>query len=131
MNNPTKTRRTAAAMLLAAGALLFASCGGSSSSADQVTYECDGNAPDGVNITVGSATEPEATTLPFERTDKLSDTAYMLVQAQLQGGGNVDCSITVDAFGETHTNSDSTDEDNGTVTVKVCVIPGENELIDC
>lgn len=63
----------------------------------QVTYQCTGHAPDGIDITYGAdGSNNSASSLPFTRTSTLESTAlYYVVTAQLQGGGSVSCTTTV------------------------------------
>ena len=57
-----------------------------------------GSAPSGVDITYGSdGTNLQGKGLPMEKTMTVdSDALYYQITAQLQGGGNVHCSITID-----------------------------------
>jgi hypothetical protein len=57
-----------------------------------------GSAPAGVDITYGSdGTNLQGRGLPMEKTLTVdSDALYYQVTAQLQGGGNIHCSITID-----------------------------------
>ncbi|WP_051450311.1 hypothetical protein [Actinospica robiniae] len=68
---------------------------------EQVVFHCAGSAPDGVEITYGGeGTEDSASRLPFTKTIPLSASEqYYAVQAQLQGGGKVSCSTTVEYEG--------------------------------
>ncbi|MER5530475.1 MmpS family transport accessory protein [Streptomyces sp. NPDC002677] len=66
--------------------------------ADQVVFKVWGSAPSGVDITYGSDTDNlQGSGLPMTKTLKLADDAmYFQVTAQLQGGGDIHCSVTVD-----------------------------------
>ncbi|MEU1044000.1 hypothetical protein ABZ400_02435 [Streptomyces sp. NPDC005897] len=70
-------------------------------SAGEVVFKVWGSAPSGVDINYGSDTDSRSGKgLPFEKTLKLDDEAlYYTVNAQLMGGGDVNCSVTVN--GET------------------------------
>ncbi|MFF2996994.1 MmpS family transport accessory protein [Streptomyces sp. NPDC057950] len=65
---------------------------------DQVVFKVWGSAPAGVDITYGSDSDSiQGHGLPMTKTLKLKDDAmYYNVTAQLQGGGDVHCSVTVD-----------------------------------
>lgn len=71
--------------------------------ADKVVFKVWGSAPSGVDITYGSDSDNlQGRGLPMTKTLTLKDDAlYYNVTAQLQGGGDVHCSVTVD--GETKT----------------------------
>lgn len=71
--------------------------------ADKVVFKVWGSAPAGVDITYGSDTDNiQGRGLPMTKTLTLKDDAmYYNVTAQLEGGGDVHCSVTVD--GETKT----------------------------
>ncbi|MFE9875887.1 hypothetical protein [Streptomyces sp. NPDC005784] len=67
-------------------------------SAGKVVFKVWGSAPAGADITYGSDSDnrdgsgpPMTKTLPFD-----SDAMYYDVSAQLQGGGDINCSVTVD-----------------------------------
>ncbi|MGW7242606.1 MmpS family transport accessory protein [Streptomyces sp. NPDC054804] len=66
--------------------------------AGQVVFKVWGSAPAGVDITYGSDTDNlQGRGLPMTKTLNLSDDAmYFDVTAQLQGGGDIHCSVTVD-----------------------------------
>jgi hypothetical protein len=73
---------------------------------DGVTYQCTGSAPAGVDIAYGpSGSGLQATSLPFTAHDNsVSQTAqYYRISAQLKGGGDVTCTLTVTANGQTTT----------------------------
>jgi hypothetical protein len=75
---------------------------------DGVTYRCTGSAPAGVDITYGpSSSGLQATSLPFiAHDDSVSETAQSYrINAQLKGGGDVTCTLTVTAAGHTTTSS--------------------------
>lgn len=64
----------------------------------KVTFKVSGSAPSGVDITYGSDSDnrsghgfPWSATLPLD-----DDAMYYTVYAQLQGGGDISCSVTVD-----------------------------------
>ncbi|MFF8673533.1 MmpS family transport accessory protein [Streptomyces sp. NPDC015242] len=69
--------------------------------AGQVVFKVWGSAPAGVDINYGSDNDSRSGKgLPFEKTLQLSDDAlYYNVYAQLMGGGDINCSVTVN--GET------------------------------
>ena len=72
--------------------------GGSSpgSGATQVTFEVDGNAPNGVDITYGNDGSNYQGSLPLYETLTIEkDAMYYVVTAQLSGGGAVNCSVTI------------------------------------
>ncbi|MFE4997103.1 MmpS family transport accessory protein [Streptomyces mirabilis] len=66
--------------------------------ADKVMFKVCGSAPAGVDITYGSDSDNlQGRGLPMTKTLTLKDDAmYYNVTAQLQGGGDVHCSVTVD-----------------------------------
>ncbi|MFF3359537.1 MmpS family transport accessory protein [Streptomyces sp. NPDC002917] len=66
--------------------------------ADKVVFKVWGSAPSGVDITYGSDSDNlQGRGLPMTKTLTLKDDAlYYSVTAQLQGGGDVRCSVTVD-----------------------------------
>ncbi|MGW5656908.1 MmpS family transport accessory protein [Streptomyces humi] len=66
--------------------------------ADQVVFKVWGSAPAGTDITYGSDTDNlQGSGLPMTKTLKLTDDAmYFQVTAQLQGGGDIHCSVTVE-----------------------------------
>jgi hypothetical protein len=68
-----------------------------SAAPEQVTYACTGHAPGGVRITYGpNGSQHSAGRLPFTHTDPLAAGAeYYVTVAQLQGGGSVSCTTTV------------------------------------
>lgn len=70
-------------------------------SAGEVVFKVWGSAPAGVDINYGSDSDSRSGKgLPFEKTLKLSDDAlYYNVNAQLMGGGDINCSVTIN--GET------------------------------
>ncbi|MEU4090162.1 MmpS family transport accessory protein [Streptomyces aureus] len=65
---------------------------------DKVVFKVWGSAPAGVDITYGSDTDNlDGHGLPMTKTLSLKDDAmYYNVSAQLQGGGDIHCSVTVD-----------------------------------
>ncbi|MCX5181224.1 MmpS family transport accessory protein [Streptomyces sp. NBC_00268] len=65
---------------------------------DKVVFKVWGSAPAGVDITYGSDSDNlQGRGLPMTKTLTLKDDAlYYDVTAQLQGGGDVHCSVTVD-----------------------------------
>ncbi|MGW3635893.1 MmpS family transport accessory protein [Streptomyces sp. NPDC005122] len=65
---------------------------------DQVVFKVWGSAPAGADITYGSDTDNiQGHGLPMTKTLALKDDAmYYSVTAQLQGGGDIHCSVTVD-----------------------------------
>ncbi|MEU9206466.1 MmpS family transport accessory protein [Streptomyces sp. NPDC048415] len=66
--------------------------------ADKVVFKVWGSGPSGVDITYGSDTDNlQGRGLPMTKTLTLKDDAmYYSVTAQLQGGGDIHCSVTVD-----------------------------------
>ncbi|MFG3127317.1 hypothetical protein ACGFZU_06405 [Streptomyces tendae] len=70
-------------------------------SSGEVVFKVWGSAPSGVDINYGSDTDSRSGKgLPFEKTLKLDDEAlYYTVNAQLMGGGDINCSVTIN--GET------------------------------
>lgn len=70
-------------------------------SADEVVFKVWGSAPAGVDINYGSDSDSRSGEgLPMTKTLKLdSEAMYYSVSAQLMGGGDINCSVTVD--GET------------------------------
>jgi hypothetical protein len=66
--------------------------------ADKVVFKVWGSAPAGVDITYGSDSDNiQGRGLPMTKTLTLKDDAmYYSVTAQLQGGGDIHCSVTVD-----------------------------------
>jgi hypothetical protein len=69
---------------------------------DQVVFKCTGTTDgNGIDITYGpEGSDYSASSLPFSKTMTLDSSAqYYDVQAQLQGGGEVTCSTTVDWSG--------------------------------
>ncbi|HEX6445347.1 MAG TPA: MmpS family transport accessory protein [Streptosporangiales bacterium] len=64
----------------------------------RVVFKVWGKAPSGVDITYGSdSSNLQGGKLPFKKSIKLHDDAmYYQVTAQLQGGGRIHCSVTVD-----------------------------------
>jgi hypothetical protein len=66
--------------------------------ADKVVFKVWGSAPSGVDITYGSDSDNiEGRGLPMTKTLTLKDDAmYYNVTAQLEGGGDIHCSVTVD-----------------------------------
>ena len=69
---------------------------GTRAGATQVTFEVDGDAPNGVDITYGNDTSNYKGSLPLYKTLTIDSAAnYYDVSAQLTGGGNVSCSVTI------------------------------------
>lgn len=66
--------------------------------AGKAVFKVWGSAPSGVDITYGSdGTNLEGKRLPMEKTLPVNDDAlYYQVTAQLMGGGDIHCSITID-----------------------------------
>ncbi|MEU1277292.1 hypothetical protein [Streptomyces sp. NPDC005805] len=64
----------------------------------KAVFKVWGSAPAGVDITYGNdGTNLQGTRLPMEKTLTVKDDAlYYQVTAQLQGGGDIHCSITID-----------------------------------
>lgn len=64
----------------------------------RVVFKVWGKAPAGVDITYGNdSSNLQGGKLPFKKSMKLDDDAmYYNVTAQLQGGGKVHCSVTID-----------------------------------
>lgn len=88
---------------------------------DGVTYQCDGSAPAGINITYGpSGSGLQATSLPFTaHDDSVSQTAQCYaITAQLQGGGDVTCTVT--AAGHVTTRSGTARGGYNEATPEVC-----------
>lgn len=67
----------------------------------RAVFKVWGTAPNGVSVTYGSDSENlDGSGLPMEKTLKVKDDAlYYTINAQLQGGGDIQCSVTID--GET------------------------------
>jgi hypothetical protein len=67
-------------------------------SADKVVFKVWGSAPSGLDITYGSDSDNlQGRGLPMTKTLTLKDDAmYYVVTAQLSGGGDIHCSVTVD-----------------------------------
>ncbi|MFE2297010.1 MmpS family transport accessory protein [Streptomyces sp. NPDC059445] len=65
---------------------------------NKVVFKVWGSAPAGVDITYGSDTDNlQGRGLPMTKTLPLKDDSmYYSITAQLQGGGDVHCSVTVD-----------------------------------
>ena len=69
---------------------------GSSNGASMVRFEVWGNAPQGVNITYGSDGTNLDGRLPLDETMTIDENAsYYDVSAQLNGGGDIRCAITI------------------------------------
>jgi len=70
----------------------------SPSESDAVTFKVWGEAPSGVDITYGSDTDNRsAKGLPVTKELKFNeDAAFYSVDAQLLGGGDINCSVTVE-----------------------------------
>ena len=103
---------------------------------EQVTFHCTGNASDGVDITYGAnGSEHSASSLPFTHVDKLDPSAqYYVTTAQLQGGGSVSCTTTVQTddllgYAQTATNSGSADGGYNIASAEVC--SGINDWEKC
>jgi hypothetical protein len=66
----------------------------------KVTFTVTGSAPGGLDITWGTdSSNHSATTLPFTKTIPIDNTGgvlYYALNAQLSGGGEISCSISVD-----------------------------------
>ncbi|WP_406353429.1 hypothetical protein [Streptomyces sp. NBC_00658] len=64
----------------------------------KAVFKVWGSAPSGVDITYGNdGTNLQGTSLPMEKTLTVKDDAlYYMVTAQLQGGGDIQCSVTID-----------------------------------
>lgn len=88
----------------------------------QVTYACTGHAPAGVDITYGSdGSNHSATSLPFTHTDPLDTSVqYYVTTAQLQGGGSVSCTTTVQGSGGAVSASGSADGGYNIASAQVC-----------
>ncbi len=67
-------------------------------SKDQAVFKVWGTAPNGASITYGSDSENlDGSGLPMTKTLKVKDDAlYYMINAQLQGGGDIKCSVTID-----------------------------------
>lgn len=90
---------------------------------DGVTYQCTGLAPAGVEISYGpSGSSLQATRLPFiAHDDSVSQTAQSYsITAQLHGGGDVTCTVTVIAAGHTTTSSGTARGGYNEPTPEVC-----------
>lgn len=92
---------------------------------EQVTYHCEGHG--GVNITYGpSGSQHSSSHLPFTHTDPLTQGAlYYATTAQLQGGGSVSCTTTVQTddllgYAQSVSNSGSADGGYNIATAEVC-----------
>src|SRR5579884_100182 len=95
---------------------------------EQVTYACTGHG--GVNITYGpNGSQHSASSLPFSHTDPLTQGAlYYVTSAQLQGGGSVSCTTTVQiddlgGFADQTSNSASADGGYNIASAQVCSDP--------
>jgi hypothetical protein len=64
---------------------------------NNVVFDCTGNAPAGIDITYGSdSSHNQGSPLPFHAALPLDTKAmYYSIFAQLQGGGDVICTVTV------------------------------------
>jgi hypothetical protein len=92
-------------VLSAAIAAIAAGCGGDSetespeegSSAETAKFSVTGRAPNGVDITYGrDGTNLQGSPPPFQATMKVEEDAlYYVVNAQLQGGGNIRCKVQI------------------------------------
>jgi hypothetical protein len=94
-----------------------------STTPDGVTYQCAGSAPVGINITYGPSNSGlQATSLPFAtHDDAISHTAqYYAITAQLQGGGDVTCTVTVTGAGHTITSSGTARGGHNEATPQIC-----------
>ena len=90
---------------------------------EQVIFKCTGSTDgDGIDITYGAeGTNDSASSLPFTKTVSLSTTAqYYAVQAQLQGGGHVTCTTTVESGGQTVTQTGSASGGYNIASAEVC-----------
>lgn len=92
---------------------------------EQVTYACTGHG--GVQITYGpNGSQHSASSLPFHHTEPLTTGAlYYVTTAQLQGGGSVSCTTTVqtaavDGSADDVSNSGSADGGYNIATAEVC-----------
>jgi len=92
---------------------------------EQVTYACTGHGS--VNITYGpNGSQHSAYHLPFSHTDPLTQGAlYYATTAQLQGGGSVSCTTTVQTddllgYAQTVDNTGSADGGYNIATAEVC-----------
>lgn len=92
---------------------------------EQVTYSCTGHG--GVQITYGpNGSEHSAYSLPFHHTDPLTQGAqYYVTIAQLQGGGSVSCTTTVQTddllgYAQAVDNTGSADGGYNIATAQVC-----------
>jgi hypothetical protein len=80
------------------GTVNLTGLGGSSagSGATQVTFEVNGNAPNGIDITYGNDGSNYQGSLPLYKTLTIEKNAmYYDITAQLSGGGAVNCSVTI------------------------------------
>jgi hypothetical protein len=103
---------------------------------DGVTYQCTGSAPAGVDITYGpSGSGLQATSLPFTaHEDGVSQTAqYYSITAQLNGGGDVTCTLTVTAAGQTATSSGTASGGHNIASPQICsgLSDGQREWHAC
>jgi hypothetical protein len=80
------------------------------------------SAPAGIDITYGpSGSDLQATSLPFTMHDSVSLTArYYRIDAQLQGGGDVSCTLTVTAFDQTITSTGTAQSGYHEATPQIC-----------
>jgi len=92
---------------------------------EQVTFHCAGDG--GVDITYGAnGSEHSASSLPFTHVDKLDPGAqYYVTTAQLQGGGSVSCTTTVQTddllgYAQTVSNNGSADGGYNIASAQVC-----------
>lgn len=86
------------AVMILTGASSCSSMGqkSSNSSATSVEFVVTGDAPNGVDITYGSDGSNYQGQLPLNTTMQIDTHAmYYTVTAQLQGGGDVTCSVTI------------------------------------
>ena len=97
---------------------------------EQVTYACTGHASDGVQITYGpNGSQHSASSLPFMHTEPLTQGAqYYVTTAQLQGGGSVSCTTTVQTddllgYADPTSNSGSADGGYNIASAQVCSDP--------
>ncbi|GGS58880.1 hypothetical protein [Actinokineospora fastidiosa] len=97
--------------------------GTTTTASDGVTYRCTGSAPHGIAISYGSSTSGlQATGLPFTAQESsVSRTArYYSIRAQLHGGGEVTCTLTVTAAGRTTTSTGTARGGYNQATPQVC-----------
>lgn len=91
-----------------------------------VTYTCTGSAPDGVDITYGpEGSSYSASSLPFTKTVAMNTGAYLKAQyisaqAQLQGSGQVTCTLKLTQNGTTATQTGTAQGGYNLASAELC-----------